>query len=319
MISIANMHQKNLNAIDLNLLKVFSALAAERSVTKAANSVGLSQPAVSHALRRLRDLMDDELFIRSTDGMQPTERCRELAPAIDASLKMLQDAMTVKDDNDPANLRATYRLGMNDLFSTLLVPGLTARVAKQAPNVSLRFLHSMAINQNVDDAYSDLERGRIDLTVIQDFDTPSRFDRELLGASEFVCVARAGHPLFQPGLSMEQYTSLGHIMFTTLDAEYSRIDEALSKMGIRRRIELRVPHYSAALSATALTDLVYTVPRILVPHAEQAFGLQVSELPFEAPFRKIFQVWHRTRTKDFGHQWLRNVVSDVSQLSGIVP
>ena len=104
-----------------------------------------------------------------------------------------------------------------------------------------------------------------------------------------------------------------------MDAEYSRIDEALSKKGIRRRIELRVPHYSAALSATALTDLVYTVPRILAPHAEQAFGLQVSELPFEAPVRNIFQVWHKTRTKDFGHQWLRKVVSDVSQLSGIVP
>lgn len=319
MISIGTMHQKNINAIDLNLLKVFSALAAERSVTKAANSVGLSQPAVSHALRRLRDLMDDELFIRAADGMQPTERCRQLAPSIEASLKMLQDALTVTDDKDPTNLRATYRIGMNDLFSTLLVPGLTARVAEQAPNVSLRFLHSMSINQNVDDAYSDLDRRRIDLAVVLDFDTPSRFDRELLGASDYVCVARVGHPVFQPGLSIEQYTSLGHIMFTTLDAEYGRIDEALSKIGFRRRIELRVPHYSAGLSATTLTDMVYTMPRILAPHAKQAFGLQVSELPFEAPVRKIFQVWHKTRTKDFGHQWLRNVVSNVSQISGIAP
>lgn len=317
MFNICDMHPKNINAIDLNLLKVFSALAAERSVTRAAKSVGLSQPAVSHALRRLRDLMDDDLFIRAADGMQPTERCRELAPVVEASLKMLQDALTVTNDSDPANLRATFRLGMNDLFSTLLVPALTARVAEQAPNVSLRFLHTLEINKSLSDAYADLDAGTIDVTIIQDFDTPSRFDRELLGASDFVCVARAGHPRFHADMGMDEFTSLGHIMFTTLDSEYGRIDEALSKVGIRRRIELRVPHYSAALSATAQTDLVYTMPRILVPHARQAFGLEVSELPFEAPVRKIFQVWHKTRTKEFAHKWLRSVISEAAYQSGI--
>lgn len=234
-------HKPNINAIDLNLLKVFSALASERSATKAAKSVGLSQSAVRHALRRLREMMDDELFIRAADGMQPTERCRVPAPAVNASLKLLQDALTVKNDDDPAKLRATFRLGMNDLFSTLLVPGL----------------------------------------------------------------------------SMEQFTALGHIMFTTRDSEYGRIDDALSKMGIRRRIELRVPRYSAALSATAQTDLVYTMPRVLASHAKQAFGLEMSELPFEAPVRKIFQVWHKTRTKEFGHKWSRSVVADMAGRAGI--
>lgn len=306
------MHPKNINAIDLNLLKIFSALTTEQSVTKAASSVGLSQPAVSHALRRLRDLMDDELFIRVADGMRPTDRCRELAPIIDASLKMVQDALSVRDDDDPANLHATYRLGMSDLFSTLLVPGIAAGVAAQAQQVSLRFLHTLGINKNLNDAYADLDAGTIDLTVIQDFDTPSRFDRDLLGESDFVCVVRAGHPSFQSALSLEQYTSAGHIMLTTVDAEYGRIDEALSKREMRRRIELRVPHYSAALNATAQTDLVYTMPRILTAHAKRAFGLEISELPFESPVRKIFQVWHRTRTKEFGHRWLRTVVADVA-------
>ena len=317
MFIISIMHNININAIDLNLLKVFSALAAERSVTKAADSVGLSQPAVSHALRRLRDLLDDELFIRTADGMQPTDRCRELASAVDASLKILQNALTVKVDDNPANFSAAFRLGMNDLFSTLFAPGISAAVADQAPNVSLRFLHTLEINKSLSDAYSDLDAGVIDLTIIQDFDTPSRFDRELLGASDFVCVARSGHPTFRQNLSMEEFTSLDHIMITTLDAEYGRIDEALSKIGIRRRIKLRVPHYSAALSATAQTDLIYTMPRILAPHAQQAFGLQISELPFEAPVRKIFQVWHKTRTKEFGHQWLRSIVSDVADCVGI--
>jgi len=317
MFNITTMHSTNINAIDLNLLKVFAALASERSVTKAAKSVGLSQPAVSHALRRLRDLLDDELFIRTVDGMQPTERCRELAPAVHASLTMLQDAFSVNTDDDPANLRTAFRLGMNDLFSTLIAPGLSASVAAQAPHVSLRFLHTLEINKSLSDAYADLDAGAIDLTIIQDFDTPSRFDRELLGASNFVCVARAGHPAFHPSLSMDEFTSFGHIMFTTLDSEFGRIDEALSKMGIRRRIELRVPHYSAALSAAAQTDLVYTMPRILASHAKQAFGLQMSELPFEAPVRKIFQVWHKTRTKEFGHKWLRSVVADVAGQAGI--
>jgi len=261
--------------------------------------------------------MDDELFIRAANGMQPTERCKELAPVVEGSLKMLQDALSVQSDNDPASLRATFRLGMNDLFSTLLVPGLTARVAERAPNVSLRFLHTLEINKSLSDAYADLDAGTIDVTIIQDFDTPTRFDRELLGSSDFVCVARTGHPSFHADLSMDAFTSLGHIMFTTHDAEYGRIDEALSKVGIRRRIELRVPHYSAALSATAQTDLVYTMPRILVPHARQAFDLEVSELPFEAPVRKIFQVWHKTRTKEFAHKWLRSVISEAAHQSGI--
>ncbi len=317
MFDIAIMRQMNIRSIDLNLLKVFSALARERSVTKAADAVGLSQPAVSHALRRLRDLMNDDLFVRAADGMQPTERCRELAPAIEASLKMLEDALMVKEVNDPANLQATYRLGMNDLFSTLLVPGLIAAASDQAPNVSLRFLHTLEINKSLSDAYSDLDAGTIDMTIIQDFDTPSRFDRELLGASDFVCAARTSHPSFGLKVSLEQYTRFGHIMFTTLDAEYGRIDEALAKKGIRRNIQLRVPHYSAALSATAQTDLIYTMPRILAPHAQQAFGLQISELPFEAPLRKIFQVWHKTRTKEFGHQWLRSVVSEAANKAGI--
>lgn len=312
------MHQKNINSIDLNLLKVFNALAEKRSVTKAADSVGLSQPAVSHALRRLRALMDDDLFVRTANGMQPTERCRELTPAIEASLKMVENALAVKEVNDPANLQITFRLGMNDLFSTLLVPSLTARAADQAPNVSLRFLHTLEINKSLSDAYSDLDDGTIDITIIQDFDTPSRFDRELLGVSDFVCAACGSHPNFSPNVSMEQYTQLGHIMFTTLDAEYGRIDEALAKKSIRRKIQLRVPHYSAALSATAQTDLVYTMPRILAPHAQQAFGLQISELPFEAPTRKIFQVWHKTRTKEFGHQWLRSVVSEAATKAGII-
>lgn len=318
MFNIVTMHQKNINAIDLNLLKVFSALASQRSVTKAADAVGLSQPAVSHALRRLRDLLDDDLFVRTADGMQPTERCRDLAPAIAASLKMLEDALTVKEVHDPANLQATYRLGMNDLFSTLLVPGLSAMAARQAPKVSLRFLHTLEINKSLSDAYSDLDAGTIDMTIIQDFDTPSRFDRALLGASDFVCAARASHPNFGPNVSLKQYTQFGHIMFTTLDAEFGRIDEALAKRGIRRRIQLRVPHYSAALNATAQTDLIYTMPRILAPHAQQAFGLQMSELPFEAPLRKIFQVWHKARTKEFGHQWLRSVVSEAANEAGIV-
>jgi DNA-binding transcriptional LysR family regulator len=114
-----------------------------------------------------------------------------------------------------------------------------------------------------------------------------------------------------------QQPAQGHIMITTLDAEYGRIDEALAKKSIRRKINLRVPHYSAALSATAQTDLVYTMPRILAPHAQQAFGLQISELPFESPLRKIFQVWHKTRTKEFGHQWLRAVVAKAANMAGI--
>ena len=236
-----------------------------------------------------------------------------------ASLKIVLDALTYSSAEDPSTLRATFRIGMNDLFSNLLVPGLMVHVAEHAPDVSLRFLHSLGINKSLSGAYSDLDSGAIDLTILLDFDTPPRFDRELLGASDFVCVARAGHPSFHVGLSMEDYTTCGHIMFTTLDAEHSHIDELLSKMGIRRRIELRVPHYTAALSATAQTDLFYSMPRILAPYARQAFGLQIAELPFDVPDRKIFQVWHKTRTKEFGHKWLRSIVTDVSHHAGIVP
>jgi DNA-binding transcriptional LysR family regulator len=124
--------------------------------------------------------------------------CRELAPAVNASLQLLKDALTVEVDDNPANLNASFCLGMNGLSTTLFAPGISAQVTKQSPNVSIRFLHTLEINKSLSDAYSDLDAGAIDLTIIQDFDTPSRFDREQLGSSDFVCVARAGHPTFRP-------------------------------------------------------------------------------------------------------------------------
>lgn len=307
------MQYKNIRMIDLNLLKVFYALSVERHVTKAGDSIGLSQPAVSHALNRLRDFFQDELFIRTRNGMEPTARSIALFETVRQVLDELEIAVASEQPFDPATAGGNFRIGMNDLMSVFLLPTLSKRFARQAPSINLRTIHTASIvdgSRPYTNAFVDLDEGRFDLALVQDTEIPTRFTYKKLVTFDFVLVSGLNNSKFQPPIDADTFMDHGHIMVTTADIDYSQMDAALAKLGLERDIKLRVPHYAAAMSVAEETDLIYTLPRLLVPHAEKHYRLKISELPVPSPTREFYQVWLKTKTSDPVHAWVRGIVQE---------
>lgn len=307
------MHLKNIRAIDLNLLKVFYALYTERHVTRAGAAVGLSQPAVSHALRRLRHIFDDELFVRSQTGMVPTVRCEAVFESVRQALNDLDLAMGLERPFDPSTAEFKFRIGMNDQMNIVLLPHLVERVLNEAPKVDLRVTHSLVVVEGLrrpTDALLDLDEGRTDLALVQETPMPNRFTREKFFEMDFVCVGRKENKSFNKNMDSETFERLGHVMVTPADLETSHLDSQFEAIGLKRNIKVRVPHYAAAVGVVAQTDLVHIMPRLLASVAVKHYGFQVAEVPIKSPTRNFYQVWLKTRTSDPGHAWMRNLISE---------
>lgn len=304
------MANKNIRAIDLNLFKILIALSEEKNVTKAGEAVFLSQPAVSHALNRLRHIFNDELFIRTHKGMQPTSQCLALIEPVTAALQELDSVLQMGLEFDPSLAEAEFKLGMNDIFSSILALNLIKQVAAEAPNIQLNIIHTKGIDipSSNTGVFADLDTGLIDLAVLQDYETPPRFERESLGAFDHVCIAAKNHPDLKNGLTLDKYQTLGHIFITGTHFRKATLGNALNEMGIIRDCRLKVPHFVTALNIAETSDLICTMPRFASEYATKRYDLQVFDLPFESPIKAIYQVWHKTLTKDPLHQWMRQSV-----------
>ncbi len=307
------MHLKNITSTDLNLLKALLALADEQHLTKAAQELGITQPGMSHALRRLRDLFDDELFVRTRQGMAPTSYCLSLVPHVRQALAELDNILGGEQKFTPSEAVITLRIGMNDLLSTLLLPSLMKKIAQLAPGIDVRVLHTLSVGDYAivpTDPFRDIDAGRSDIAIIQDLKTSTRFVREKLFSVDYVCVARKQNAMFRPPIDIDTYNTLDHIMISFGDVEFSRLDADLEARGLRRRIKVRVPLYTAAQSIAAQTDFVHTMPRILLPSAAKHYDFKVSELPTESPTRDYYFVWNRARTSDPALAWLRQLIRE---------
>lgn len=307
------MQLKNISSIDLNLLKVLYALSTERHLTKAGDAVGLSQPAMSHALRRLRDLFEDDLFVRTHNGMEPTSFCLTLAPRVRDALNNLDVALGTEREFNPENAMMTLRVGLNDMLSILLLPALLKKAMRVAPEIDIRVINTLSVVDNAripNDPYLDLDTGRTDLAVVRDLTTPTRFVRESLFSTDYVCVGRQRNPVFQSPIDVSSYNALEHVMVSRGDAEFSSLDTDLKSRGLQRRVKVRVPLYSTAQTIVSETDLVQTMPRVLLPFAVKRFRFKVSELPAESPTREYFFVWHKVRQSGPMIAWLRSLIRD---------
>lgn len=245
--------------------------------------------------------------------MEPTVRSVALFETVRQVLDDLEIAVASEQLFDPTTARGNFRIGMNDLMSILLGPSLTRDFTQKAQGINLRIVHTASIvdgARHYTNAYNDLDEGRIDLALIQNSEIPSRFTYEKLVTLDFVCVSGPDNSKFNPPIDIDTFLNHGHIMVTTTDIDYSRMDAALEKRGLERDIKIRVPRYAAAMSVAAATDLLYTLPRLLVPHAEKHYRLKVSELPVPSPTREFYQVWLKTKTSDPVHKWVRKVVHE---------
>lgn len=291
--------------LDLNLLVVFQALLRERRVSRTANTLGLSQPAVSNALRRLRTLLGDELFLRTPGGMEPTPYAQQLAAPVSQALDSLREALNVRASFDPASSTRCFTLAMTDVGETYFLPALMNSLAQTAPGVTLRCVP-------VADATlrDDMAAGRVDLALGLLPQLQAGFFQQALFRQRYVALMRAGHPLAtRPQLTTAAYRQAAHVRVMAVGTGHGRVDEALQRLGVARRVQLTVPHYVALGHVLASTDLIATVPERFAQQVGEPLGLTARALTLKLPTSTIAQLWHGQLHRDPGHQWLRALVA----------
>ncbi|MDX3904588.1 MAG: LysR family transcriptional regulator [Pigmentiphaga sp.] len=306
----------NIESIDLNLLVAFDAMMQERNVTRAGQRVGLSQPSMSHALTRLRQLCGDPLFVRVKSGMEPTPFALRIGPSVRAGLAVLQAGLEEAVAFDPARSERTFQILLSDLGEVVYLPRLMRHLKQVAPGIGLRIL------QLPRERYREaLESGDADLAVGFLPGLAAGFYQQRLFSDYHVCLVRADHPRIGATLNLQQFTEESHIMIEPAGSRYSRaalhcstttlIEQYLEKLGLRRHIALRVPHFTIVPDILAATELLVVIPSTVARLMMPLRHVKTLPLPFEAPEFEVKQFWHERSHQDDGTRWLRGVFADL--------
>lgn len=295
----------NLKDVDLNLLVVFNELQKHGRVSAVAQSLGISQPGVSNALARLRKLLGDELFLRTSRGMVPTPYAESLAQPIADALSALLVTLNARARFDPARSERAFVIGVNDVGETYFLPRLMRALDGAAPGVTIRTVRTTSI-----DVKDEMERGRIDLAMGFLPGLKSGFFQRKLFSQPYVCVFRRGHPLARTGVSAKQFRAAEHVAIVSEGTGHGVVDEVIEQAGIRRRLRLTVPHFMAVGPVLAATDMIAVVPRRFADCACEPFGLATAPCPVKIPESVINVFWHARSHREPANQWLRQVVVD---------
>lgn len=290
----------NLPDIDLNLLVVFDRLMRERRVSRTAETLGLSQPAVSNALARLRRLFGDELFRRTAHGMVPTPFAEQLAGPVSAALALLEQAVNRENAFDPATSTRAFTIGMTDIGEIYFLPSLMTVLAREAPNVAISTVRNAALQ--LDEA---MEGGQVDLAVGLLPQLGGRYFQRPLFTQDYVCLMRRDHPLAAGPLTLDAYSAAEHVVVESAGTGHGRVDALLARQKIARRVRLRVPHFVAIGHILAATDLVATVPARFAAKIAAPFGLAIRPHPARLPAIEITLFWHARQHQDPANRWLR--------------
>jgi len=299
------MPQMNWRAFDLNLLVVFDGLMHERSVTRAGKRLGMSQPALSHALNRLRYLLKDQLFIRTPQGMVPTPRAEQLALPLRQALADMQRALE-PEAFVPAQANRRFSIAINNYAAIILAAPLVAAVSSAAPLVHLDLRPSGTL-----DVFDLLDHGDLDLAIGTFDNVGERFGSAALLEDQFVAVMRRDHPAGRGTLSAAAFGALRHVAISSSGDDTGFIDRSLATRGTKRRIALRLPYLSAG-PVLAKSDMVATLSRRVAEALVRGAALQLRELPFTSPSVRTSLLWHRRFDGYPAHRWLRDLVVSVS-------
>jgi LysR family transcriptional regulator, mexEF-oprN operon transcriptional activator len=300
----------NLSRLDLNLLVALDALLTERSVTRAAARVGLGQSAMSHNLARLRVLFGDELLTRAPEGMRPTPRALALLDPVRVALSQIQALVSRADPFDPRTAERTFRIGMPDSVEVLLVPALLAYLCEMAPGIRLR-LHTIDSLQLL----GDLDADRFDLAVgIGAFaEGQTHHKRRPLLTETYLCMFNADLIGVSAPISLDDYMRLPHVLTSLRQGERGVVDDALAKLGLRRKVALTTPRFLAVPFLVRGAPVVTTMHARLARYFAAALGLSLSPPPVELPAVAISLLWHASYDDDPGHRWLRQTVARLAQ------
>jgi DNA-binding transcriptional LysR family regulator len=292
--------------MDLNLLKVFDAMMRERNVTQAAKRLGVSQPAVSNALARLRLHFQDDLFLRSGKGMTASARALDLAGPIRQMLALLEDTLDV-GEFDPATSQRTFRISMVDIGTSVLLPKLAGYLAKHAPGINLRLYQARG------DALKRLDKQESDFALLPAMVVPPGYGLLEMSDIEFVLLLRPGHALATGEMTLERYCQFPHLIVTVTGNARSDVDEMLDGHGLRRRVAMTINSFANGVGIVAQTDMVFAVPRTFAESHAPLANLVVRDAPFDARYRfyKSALVWNKRLTDHPALHWFRDTIGKI--------
>ncbi len=309
----------SLDGLDLNLLRVLDVLMQERRVASASQRLGLSQPAVSNALSRLRKALGDEILTRAPGGMEPTEFAKGLHATLGPALAAIEGSLRAKAAFDPLTTAWRAHIAMTDIGEIVFLPALIAHCAAHAPGLmieTLRDSQAKAAGQGAaaGGMTTAMAEGRVDLAIGWLPDVTEGLYQRKLFTQRYVCIARQGHPLLsgkRPKLTIEKFLAAEHVAVRAEGTGHTRADEALQKFKHRqmqRKVRLQVPHFLSVPQIVAHTDLIATVPERLGQECAGPYQLQVLEHPVKMPAFELKMFWHRRVHTDPANQWLRALI-----------
>jgi len=291
------MRDVHLPRLDLNLLLPLRALLEERHITRAAQRSFLSQPAMSRALGRLREMFGDPLLVRSGSTFERTGRGEQLLRELETLLPRLE-SMVAGVEFNPARSQERFRVALTDHAATILLPSLAAQVRSSAAHVKLE------VSAWRTQAYEDVAAGRIDLALSAE-EAPPALESEVILNLDFVCLVGSALKLRTRRFMLKQYLQLSHALVETLDGRQTLVDRPLAQLGAKRHVVLSLPFFLPAIYAIARTDLVLTVPRRLARVVAKTAGLRFVEPPREIKAFPYFMAWHQRLSTEPAHSWFR--------------
>ncbi len=294
------MNLQQLTQYDLNLLVAFKALDEERNVTRAAERIGISQPAMSRTLQRLRHQFNDELFIRAPNGLALTHRAEQIRQQLGFLLSELSGLLS-KQAFDATTAEQTFHIVISDYGASSLMPAILNRLYREAPNVNI------VISPWHEHTLQEMQADQIDLALGVAKNPPANIHGRVIGHEKLLCISRHDHPAQQDGLSLDSYCQYPHALVTMGGDKRGAVDIALEKLGRKRRIALRVPHFMAALHIIKKTDLLLTVPGGLLQNCLSGEEIVIASPPVELASFPYSVLWHGRSQNDEAHRWLRTL------------
>jgi DNA-binding transcriptional LysR family regulator len=294
-----------LKNIDLNLLLVFHQLLAERRVSKVAETLGMTQPGVSNALKRLRLVLGDELFVRTAKGMEPTPYAAQLGEPIGYALSTIFDSLNEGVRFDPATSDRKFKIGMTDIGEVYFLPALMATLREQAPDVSISTVRNTAVNLQ-----DQMEAGHIDLAIGLLPQLKSGYFQRKLFRQRYVCMFRQGHELDKESITVDEFKRAEHVVVVSSGTGHAIVDQSIERLEINRKVGLTVPHFVAVGHILSASSMIATVPERYAMACVKPFGLKYVTHPLSLPEVNINIFWHARFNKEPANQWLRRLIFD---------
>lgn len=294
-----------LSQVDLNLFVVFDTVFTEQNLTRAAEILHITQPAVSNALNRLRETVGDPLFVRTARGMRPTPVAQNLIEPVRAALRQFESCLQSRDTFDPASANRVFRINAGDIAEPMFLPALARHFERHCPGLRLEVLF---VDRG--EAPVEMAAGNLDIAIDAPLLSHAELNSIRLLRDDYVCALRRDHPLAREPLTLESYLSLQHVHISSRVRGAGHVDLALRALGQRRNIAVRLQHYVAAQAVVAATNFALSAPRRMVAQWDVA----MLPLPFETQAQELNLFWHKSAEDDPANRWLRETLLQVTSV-----